>query len=384
VSTPQASSTATLQDLTMADARSLLRQQRTARRIDHPHALYSESGKLSCSLCNEPIRSDALWAGHLRSEGHLQRLERLRKASEGPRTEVTAPAPKRKLSDTEDPEQSASDDEATQAKRLKGGAAPAHSSVEATRDGVTNGAATPSRLAPPLLRRTSGTPVHGVEISIPSRPATPLDSSFSASPMPRAGLNERKVSDDANGHRSALGSTAEESPPGRAQATTTQHAVAAVDENEWAAFEAEMLGAPPAAVPNNAVSDAVIIAAPMSAEQVAAAKSEEEEERAKRKAMADLQLEDEKEDATRALETEFDEMEDLEARAKRLRERREALRYRTTKDVADSKDIADSKPVPETGTSAAEQEHQTEEDEVNGDNDSDTDEDDWDAFHLRR
>lgn len=39
-----------------------------------------------------------------------------------------------------------------------------------------------------------------------------------------------------------------------------------------------------------------------------------------------MEIEDEREEATRALETEFEVMEELEARARRLRERREALR----------------------------------------------------------
>ncbi len=58
----------------MADARSLLRQQRAARRIVHVHAAYSDTGKLLCSLCHETVKAESLWEGHLRSSGHRERL----------------------------------------------------------------------------------------------------------------------------------------------------------------------------------------------------------------------------------------------------------------------------------------------------------------------
>lgn len=68
---------------------------------------------------------------------------------------------------------------------------------------------------------------------------------------------------------------------------------------------------------------ATISAAPMTAEEVAAqAREELSSQRGRREA----ELEEEKEDANRALEEEFDEMGVLEERVKRLREKREALR----------------------------------------------------------
>jgi hypothetical protein len=63
--------------------------------------------------------------------------------------------------------------------------------------------------------------------------------------------------------------------------------------------------------------------APMTAAELAAqAREDMSNQRAKR----DEEMEGEKEDAARALEDEFDEMEGLEERIKRLREQREALR----------------------------------------------------------
>ncbi len=84
-----------------------------------------------------------------------------------------------------------------------------------------------------------------------------------------------------------------------------------------------MINAP---APASISANAVIAAAPMTADEVAA--QADAEERARRRAMADVQMEDEKEEATRALEDEFDEMEELEARVRRLKEKREALRNR--------------------------------------------------------
>lgn len=59
----------------MSDARSLLRAQRSARRIEHPLAAYSESGKLSCTLCNVIVKSDSLWPSHVQSSGHVARAD---------------------------------------------------------------------------------------------------------------------------------------------------------------------------------------------------------------------------------------------------------------------------------------------------------------------
>ena len=70
-------------------------------------------------------------------------------------------------------------------------------------------------------------------------------------------------------------------------------------------------------------ADATISAAPMTAEELAAqAREEQSAQRGRR----DVEIEAEKEDAARLLEDEFEEMEGLEERVRRLREKREALR----------------------------------------------------------
>lgn len=59
------------------DVRSLLRQERAARRVRHKHASYTTSGTLQCTVCAVPVKSEARWEGHLRSAGHVAQLARM-------------------------------------------------------------------------------------------------------------------------------------------------------------------------------------------------------------------------------------------------------------------------------------------------------------------
>ncbi|KAJ9640357.1 hypothetical protein H2199_005896 [Coniosporium tulheliwenetii] len=151
-----------------------------------------------------------------------------------------------------------------------------------------------------------------------------------------------------------------------------QPAVAAeVDEDEWAAFERDIaapLPEPPAIAAYSAA--ATIQAAPMSAEELAAqAREGQTEQRGRREA----ELEAEKEDAARHLEEEFDEMEALEARARRLRERREQLRR-------GSVSTAEAVPTGETITKPSPREEELDDDEEEDEDEDDVDE--W-AFGAR-
>ena len=150
-----------------------------------------------------------------------------------------------------------------------------------------------------------------------------------------------------------------------------------VDEDEWAAFEADIAAveAPPA-------EEAVISAAAMSAEELAAQSREEESTR--RKEQQEAELEGDKEDAARKLEDEFQEMEALEERVRKLKEKREALRL---KDGGGKTTIASTIPdaVPTTSdapkTNGVEKgEDEVDEDDVDEDEDED---DDWDGFRLK-
>jgi zinc finger protein 830 len=172
-------------------------------------------------------------------------------------------------------------------------------------------------LTPPrLTRRTSTTPSQGIEMQIPSRPATPAHRDGSSASTPGGQPNNLTTQN---------GTTTLPSRRPSSLATDERQAAtaASVDEAEWAAFEADI-----AATTAPYDEDAVISAPAMTAEEAAAADAQKEEEAEKQRAQADADLEDEKEEATRALEEEFEEMEELEARVRRLKEKREALRKR--------------------------------------------------------
>lgn len=109
----------------------------------------------------------------------------------------------------------------------------------------------------------------------------------------------------------------------------------AVDEDEWAAFEADIaaLDAEPPeeqrALSGNA--GATIIRAPMTVAEVEAQKEREKRKHRRREEEVEL----EKEDAELALQEEFDEIERLEDRARKVREMRERIRERHAKEDAE-------------------------------------------------
>jgi zinc finger protein 830 len=170
--------------------------------------------------------------------------------------------------------------------------------------------------------------------------------------------------------------------PPRSNATTTQ-ASGAVDEAEWAAFEAEMSTVDAAEPTVNGTStlyiDATISAPALTAAQLAAKSQEEENER--RKHAAEVEIADEREDATRALETEFEEMEELESRVRRLKERREELRKESIMNLRDA-------ALPKAGArgAAGKENARSTDSAVQGEaldeDDEDEDEDDWDGFRF--
>ncbi|KAF2870178.1 hypothetical protein BDV95DRAFT_575236 [Massariosphaeria phaeospora] len=123
----------------------------------------------------------------------------------------------------------------------------------------------------------------------------------------------------------------------------------AAAQAELDAFIKEMHEPPP---PQNGLSGfpagVVIEAAPMTAAELAAqAREDLSAQRAKR----DEEMEGEKEDAARALEDEFDEMEGLEERVKKLREQREALRMTRAPNQTENVALADPQPVIEESDS---------------------------------
>ena len=260
---------------TMADVRSMLRNERAQRRINHPQAHYSATGTLECTVCHIPLKSDAeVWKKHLRTPQHAIRAERLRistsKPTEQPTTrEVSNGNKKRK----------ASDGEGDSRKRTK----PVLDSPGSFFDEINE---TSKDASTEDFQATSDAPIK------PTPPTTTLPShTVSTPPVP-----------------------------------------AQIDEDEWAAFERDVATPPPdPGLPSALTAEATITAAPITAAELAAQSQEEANIQSKERREAEI--EGEKEDAARALEEEFDEMEGLEERVRRLREMREGLRKKQAREM---------------------------------------------------
>ena len=265
----------------MADLRSLFRNERAQRRVNHQQATYSATGSLECSVCHIPLKSDQeVWTKHLKSTQHAMRAERLRLSSSKPpeqeaTREVSNGSKKRKASDGEDDSRKRTKpvvdvpggffDEMIEANNATTETAAGH--VE---DALETSDA-PTKITPPTT-------------VLPSHPLL--------------------------------------TPPVPAQ----------VDEDEWAAFERDVATPPPdPSLPSALTAEATIIAAPMTAAELAAQAREDANTQGKERREAEL--EGEKEDAARALEEEFDQMEDLEERVRKLREKREDLRAKRAQEA---------------------------------------------------
>ncbi|KAF4335980.1 coiled-coil 16 [Fusarium beomiforme] len=344
----------------MSDVRSLLRQQRAARRIEHPCAAYSDAGKLLCTLCHEHIKTESLWDSHVRGESHKTHLIKAQTtASINVRNPQAQTSQKRKIDDNEEAIDDKDGDVGMEDGRRK------RNKTDGI-DGDGDKDTKDQTLTPPrLTRRTSTTPSQGVEIQIPSRPATPAHRDGSSASTPGGQLNNLTS-------QSATASLPSRQPSSLTTDERPISTAAAVDEAEWAAFEADI-----AATTATYDEDAVISAPAMTAEEVAAADAQKEEEAEKRRAQVDADLEDEKEEATRALEEEFEEMEELEARVRRLKEKREALRKRgesfSQENVAENPASLGKENLD---TPVIEEKDEDEDEE-------DDDDDDWDGFRFR-
>lgn len=384
----------------MADVRSLLRQQRAARRIEHPHAAYSDAGKLLCTLCREHVKAETLWDGHIKSDGHRKRHQDVdeqkkkqadeeqdqengeKDGEEAEGSTSRATSQKRKLLDNDSMDE---DSEPTEdgARRKRNRADVADSADTASpASGASSSAKEPARTPPTLARRSSATPSHGVELQIPSRPATPARSSSTPGPGAAAG----------SFFPAQAGSTAAKTLPSRQASTllaaatssstpsTTAQPGPAVDEDEWAAFEADIASA---SLPAAAADDAVISAAPMTAEESAAAAAAKANEQNTEEPV-DASMADDREEAARALEDEFDDMQAFEARVQKLKTQREALAAARKRSASQSQETAvDAKRLrgldKENVTAAAGGEAVADEDESS----EDDDDDDWDGFRFR-
>ncbi|KAL7941371.1 hypothetical protein V8C42DRAFT_334977 [Trichoderma barbatum] len=409
----------------MADVRALLRQQRAARRITHPHATYSEAGKLLCTLCRDQIRAEAHWDAHLLSDKHKRRLtaisgnananpndgdkdadqneeedndEEGREAVEdhdARATPETLAAQKRKLDQLAADEQStdmdpAIDDE-DEARRKR-------SKPEAASD-------KPGQEEDAIGRKKPLVPAQGVQVQMASRPTTPA-AAVITTPKLTTSLPSRQASNLATPAssssmsiqpQSSAASISRSQSQTQSQPQSTSQTQQQVDEDEWAAFEAEIAATSTA---QDYDADAVISRPAMTAEEAAAAAKEEAEAEEQamqnpesRKSKADADIEDEREEATRALEEEFEEMQELEARVQRLKEKREALMRKRGESLSQDQAVADADDIRTATKLASDPQDKGKENvqatgdsdkaETDDDDDEEDEEDDWDGFRFR-
>lgn len=341
----------------MSDARALLRAQRTARRITHPHANYSSAGTLLCTLCREPIKTESLWDAHVSSSSHQKRVTEQKEKQEQQSKEAqpkqngeqqktmeVVTSHKRKHDDDEEMADAEQENGDVRRKRSRG-------DISVPDDEEKDVTKTP----PTLPRRSSQTPSQGVELQIPSRPATPRDtpnissssSTASAKVIPGPPISQAKTEEKKS-----------------------------VDEDEWAAFEADIAAA------STTYDDATISAPAMTAEESAKAKEEIEDGDPRRKqSKPEVDLAEEREEAQRALEEEFDEMKELQERVTQLKERRESLRQRAqsqsqTTDREKAREGLGKENGKASAVAVLDEEDESSED--------DEDDDDWDSFRFRR
>jgi zinc finger protein 830 len=296
---------------TMADVRSMLKNERAARRIQHKYASYSTSGTLLCTVCRLQLKSESLWDGHLRSAGHIMRSQKLQEAEEAPIVEGNTK--KRKASD--------GDEEAVDTLRKR---------TKSTNPSLPEGFFDPAQEEVEAPAVKVPTPTNEVQMKIPSRPATPLKTT--------------------------------QEIPSRPDVTAN------VDEDEWAAFEADIAAAEAQPVPVPIGNGEGVISAPaMTAAELKQREADEDNKR--RRERMEAEAEGDKEDAARKLEEEFEEMESLEERVRRLREKREALRTKESKVSLVAPAEAD-----------VEKANGVEDDE---NDDEDYDDDGWDGFRMK-
>ena len=117
----------------------------------------------------------------------------------------------------------------------------------------------------------------------------------------------------------------------------------------------------------------------MTAAEIAAQAKEQANTQSKERREAEV--EGEKEDAARALEEEFDEMEGLEERVRRLRSWREALRVKKAAEGEGNGEVVEAESAREGGTVDESAEGAKEEEEESSDNDED---DGWGAWGRSR
>ncbi|KAL6811826.1 hypothetical protein V8C40DRAFT_257582 [Trichoderma camerunense] len=382
----------------MADVRALLRQQRAARRINHPYALYSDAGKLLCTLCRDHIRAESHWDAHLQSDKHKKRLSALNQSIiDDANAEVEDEDPEEDESNEVGREEDVEDHDALAAQKRKlDQLGPEEKDTDLDdEDEARRKRSRPATASEDDANRNKKPlmPTQGVQVQIASRSSTP--SQQPAVLKLATSLPSRQASNlatPASSSSMSISIQPQSSTASLSQSQQPAQPAQQVDEDEWAAFEADIAATSAA---QDYDDDAVISRPAMTAEEAAAAAANQAEEDAaqnpeSRKSKADAEIEDEREEATRALEDEFEEMQELEARVQRLKEKREALMRKRSETL--SQDQADDiqtavKAVSDPQDEGKENVHTTGDSaKANADDDDEDDEDeedDWDGFRFR-
>ena len=268
----------------MADVRSMLRNERVARRMNHPHLTYSTTGTLVCLVCHIQLKSEALWNNHLKSNQHAMRLQRIRDNALG---------------------------------RPPGAPPPAENSNEQLPESTNSSKKRKADDSNRDIRKKSKSAT-GAPAGFFDEEALYQDQSSDSEPQKVTKVHLRQLSD--NPPQAGTKSPRNHQDQNPTPPTTADPA--AVDEDEWAAFERDVATPPPE--PSALTAAATISAAPLSAAELAA--QSREEDNLQKKSLREVELEGEKEDAARQMEEELDEMAEFDERVKRLREKREQLR----------------------------------------------------------
>ena len=366
----------------MSDVRALLKEQQAGRRIQHPHVTYSTTGRLICLVCNLQLKSESLWAGHQRSPNHKRLLAEAEGNKDGSKkvssdgsgssektitqADVSIPAIlKRRQEDHGDEEQRApmsptkkrkaqrdfdesntpdryeairkrskSQIDPTQPKpkyapSLPGflpegffdaGHAPQEDTESKENEGEQGKEQQPPKTPAPK-KDTTTPPMPSGEFTLASRPLTPMDTSRSASRSGSKPLTPMEVgtpSKNPLSRSSTLQTITSAEEVDEENKKEEKKSQAEVDEDEWAAFEADIAAAE--AIPD----DAVISAAPVSAEELA--NMTVEETYLSKRERLEREREQEKEDIINKALDEQEEMKELEARVNKLKARTEEVK----------------------------------------------------------
>ena len=400
----------------MADVRALLKEQQAARRIQHPDVTYSTTGRLICLVCNLQLKSESLWAGHQRSPNHKRLLQEaqstkvgakkvppdssgssgktitqdditnpptLKRTSEDEDDEraPVSPSKKRKgrdLDDTPDKDEairkrSRSHIDPTQpipkyAPSLPGflpegffdaGNAPRESDSKTGKEEDGEKEGQPPKTPAPKKDNVTPPMLTG-EFTLASRPLTPLDTSRSASRSGSKPLTPMDVGTPSKNplSRSSTLQTITSAAEVGDDKKEEKKIQAQIDEDEWAAFEADIAAA-------EAVPDAAFItAAPVSADEMA--NMTVEETYLSKRERLERDREQEREDIINKALDEQNEMRELEARVNKLKARAEEVKKLRVQ--------AKEKALPEI---SMQETKENEEEDDDDDSDFDEDDEDW-------